>query len=294
MSGAFPSYESRTVSLSGTSIHYLVGGQGPPLLLVHGLGSSAGVEFYFNLEALAREHTVYGLDLPGFGKSEKPRLEYSIPFFLDVVHSFMGSQGLDQAAVMGVSLGGRVALGFALEFPAAVSRLVLVDALGLGLPRRVMAYTVLLARGFGEVALSGTAAALRRMNPALVRRLWGIYLARPGKVAHILTDERIADHMELLSTPAYRAAYLSALRSIAGVRRLRTGITVNERLASLTAPTLLIWGGHDNIFPVANAQAASLLIRDARLVVFEDSGHTPQMEEPARFNRVVLEFLRNA
>ncbi|HYM50809.1 MAG TPA: alpha/beta fold hydrolase [Candidatus Limnocylindrales bacterium] len=287
----FPSYESRTVSIDGVSVHYLCGGRGTPLVLVHGLGSSATVEFYFNLEALAASHRVYAVDLPGFGKSDKPPIEYTIEFFVRVLRDFMVAHGLDRVALMGVSLGGRIAVGFALEYPSHVSRLVLVDALGVGVPRRVLAYSVLLARGIGELALSGTARALRQMNPRLIRRLWRWHLARPGPVDHLMSDDRIDHHREMLGTPAYRAAYLSALRSVAGMRRMRDGILVEDRLGGLSMPTLLVWGRHDHVFPPSHAEEAAKRIPNVDLEIFEGSGHTPQMEEPDRFNRLVEEFL---
>jgi pimeloyl-ACP methyl ester carboxylesterase len=291
MATAFPSFESRTVSIDGVNVAYLCGGSGPPLVLVHGLGSSSGVEFYYNLEPLAAHHRVYAVDLPGFGRSDKPVLEYTIELFVRVVHDLMLSERLDRAALMGVSMGGRVALGLALEYPELVERLVLVDALGVGAPRRVLAYRILLTKGLGELTLSGTARALRRMNPATIRRFWGWYLRRPGKVDGILSDQRIADHSVLLSTPAYRAAYLSALRSIAGMRHLHDGVVVQSRLAELPMPVLLIWGRHDHIFPVSHAESAKAKIANARVEIFEHSGHTPQMEEADRFNRLLLEFL---
>jgi pimeloyl-ACP methyl ester carboxylesterase len=288
---AFPSYESRTVTIDGVNVHYLCGGEGPPLLLVHGLGSSAGVEFYYNLETLATRHCVYAVDLPGFGKSDKPSIAYTIEFFVQVLGDFMDAQGLDRVALMGVSLGGRIALGFALEYPSRVSRLVLVDALGVGVPRRVLAYSLLAARGIGELTLSGTSRALRQMNPRLIRRLWGWYLSRPGSIEHILSDDRIEDHRDMLGTPAYRAAYLSALRSVAGMRHMRDGILVQDRLSGLAMPTLLVWGRHDHLFPASHAEEAARRIPRARVEIFEASGHTPQMEEPERFNRLALDFL---
>ena len=222
MAAQFPSFESRTLAVDGVNIHYVCGGSGPPLVLVHGLGSSAAVEFYYNLEALAARHRVLAIDLPGFGKSDKPLLDYTIDLFVKAVRDLMACEGLERSAVMGVSMGGRVALGLALDSPELVERLVLVDALGVGPPRRVLAYRILLTRGLGELTLRGTARALRRMNPATIRRFWGWYLRRPSRVGATWSDERIANHGTLLSTPEYRAAYLSALRSIAGVTRLRS------------------------------------------------------------------------
>jgi pimeloyl-ACP methyl ester carboxylesterase len=288
----FPSFESKTVTIDGINLHYFCGGNGPPLVLVHGLGSSATVEFYYNLEPLAKHHRVFAIDLPGFGRSDKPVLAYTIDLFVRAVSDLMASEGIERAAVMGVSMGGRVALGLALDSPEKVERLVLVDALGVGVPRRVLSYSILLTRGLGELTLRGTARALRQMNPAVIRRFWGWYLRRPNRMDTIWTDERIAKHGSLLARPEYRAAYLSALRSIAGMRQLRTGVVVEDRLPELRMPTLLIWGRHDHIFPASHAQAAMERIPNGRLEVFDDSGHTPQMEEPERFNRLVLDFLR--
>jgi pimeloyl-ACP methyl ester carboxylesterase len=291
MAAQFPSFESRTVTVDGINIHYVCGGSGPPLVLVHGLGSSSAVEFYHNLEPLAAQHRVLAIDLPGFGKSDKPILDYTVDLFVNAVRELMTCEGIKRAAVMGVSMGGRVALGLALDSPDLVDRLVLVDALGVGPPRRVLAYRILLTRGLGELTLRGTARALRQMNPATIRRFWGWYLRRPARVETTWSDERIANHGTLLSTPEYRAAYLSALRSISRLTQLRDGIDVGDRLSELRMPTLLIWGRHDHIFPASHAESARDKLPNGKVVIFDDSGHTPQMEEPERFNRLVLDFL---
>src|SRR5256885_12857557 len=150
MAAQFPSFESRTVTIDGVTIHSGCGGRGPPLVLVPGLGSSAAVEFYYNLEPLAAHHRVLAIDLPGFGKSDKPVLAYTIDLFVKAVRDLMACEGLERAAVMGVSMGGRVALGLALEAPEMVERLVLVDALRVGPPRHVIAYRILITPGIDE------------------------------------------------------------------------------------------------------------------------------------------------
>src|SRR5260370_25186259 len=144
MAAQFPSFESRTVTIDGVNIHYVCGGSGAPLVLVHGLGSSAAVEFYYNLEPLAAHHRVLAIDLPGFGKSDKPMLQYTIELFVKAVRDLMTSEGLERAAVMGVSIGGRVAVGLALDSPELVARLVLVDALGVRPPPPMLPYPLLL------------------------------------------------------------------------------------------------------------------------------------------------------
>jgi len=279
----FPSFESKTVTIDGVNLHYFCGGSGPPLVLVHGLGSSAAVEFYYNLEPLAAHHRVFAIDLPGFGRSEKPVLEYTIDLFVRAVSDLMACEGIERAAVMGVSMGGRVALGLALDSPEKVERLVLVDALGVGAPRRVLAYSILLTKGLGELTLRGTARALRQMNPAVIRRFWGWYLKRPNRVASIWSDERIANHGTLLATPEYRAAYLSALRSIAGMRQMRNGVVVEDRLAELRMPTLLIWGDDDRLFPKDYAFAYQRLIPGSKVAIIPECGHLPQAEQRQAF-----------
>src|SRR5437879_195577 len=216
MAAQFPSFESRTITIDGVNIHYVAARIGPLLALVHGLGSSAAVEFYYNLDPLAAHHRVLAIDLPGFGKSDKPVLKYTIDLFVKAVRDLMACEGLERAAVMGVSMGGRVALGLALDSPQLVERLVLVDALGVGPPRRVLAYRILLTRGLGELTLRGTARALRQMNPATIRRFWGWYLRRPSRVGTTWSDQRIADHGTLLSSHEYRSGYTPARPQLPG------------------------------------------------------------------------------
>ena len=128
------------------------------------------------------------------------------------------------------------------------------------------------------------------MNPATIRRLWGWYLRRPDRVQTTWSDERIANHGTLLSSPEYRAAYLSALRSIAGVRQLRGGIGVEDRLTELRMPTLLILAGTTTSFPRATPRRKGQASPAERSLSSRTVG-TPQMEEPDRFNRLVLDFL---
>src|SRR5438876_11485627 len=106
MAALFPSFESRMVAIDGVNIHYVCGGSGSPVVLVHGLGSSAAVEFYFNLEPLAANHRVFALELPGFGHSDTPVLAYTMELFVKTVRELMPCATRAPAAGMGGSLGG--------------------------------------------------------------------------------------------------------------------------------------------------------------------------------------------
>ena len=94
-------------------VHHTHGGRGTPVLFIHGLGTSGYIEWRFNLEQTAVSHRIYAPDLPGFGRSEKPRARYGVPYFTRFIERYMDGRGLRQAAVVGSSLGGRIALELA-------------------------------------------------------------------------------------------------------------------------------------------------------------------------------------
>src|SRR5256886_14539217 len=98
MAAQFPSFESRTITIDGVNLHYFCGGSGPPLVLVHGLGSSAAVEVYYNLEPLAAHHRGFAIDLPGFGRSDKTVLEDTIDLFLQAGAGFVACGSIEPAA----------------------------------------------------------------------------------------------------------------------------------------------------------------------------------------------------
>src|ERR1043166_5692542 len=120
-------------------VHHMQGGRGTPVVFIHGLGSSGYMEWRRNLESAAVRHRVFAPDLPGYGRTDKPRVRYTIPYFARFIRRYIADRGLRSAALVGASLGGRVALEVALEEPKLVRKLVLVNTLGLGRPRVRMA-----------------------------------------------------------------------------------------------------------------------------------------------------------
>ena len=142
------------IELGSLRVHHTYGGRGSPVLFIHGLGSSGYIEWRFNLEATADRHRVFAPDLPGFGRSEKPRARYGIPYFTRFIERYMQARGLRSAAVVGSSLGGRIALELALENPRRVSKLVLVNALGLGRPNVHVSYGLITIPRLGEAVMN--------------------------------------------------------------------------------------------------------------------------------------------
>jgi len=271
------------------------GGRGTPVVFIHGLGSSSYMEWRYNLEATGAKHRVFAPDLPGYGRTEKPRVRYSIPYFARFVERYIEDRGLRSAAIVGVSLGGRVALEVALERPHLARKLVLVNTLGLGRPQvRVpqMAYGLVTIPRVGEAVMRFTRGALHWASPSLIRRVAARYGGHGADLERAMDDAYLKDLRELYATDEFHNAYLSTVRSLVNPRALLGGHhDVSSRLSEIKIPLQLIWGSDDPLFPVAHATRAHALVEHSRLAIIEGAGHSPQAERPEEFNRVLLNFL---
>lgn len=123
--------QDKWVKVGEINTHYLVGGEGSPLVLIHGGASCADDEWVHNLEPLAQHHRIYAPDLVGFGKTDKPPVDYTFKLFSSFFEDFMNALELRRASIAGHSLGGGIALGFTLTHPDRVEKLILVDSNGL-------------------------------------------------------------------------------------------------------------------------------------------------------------------
>lgn len=286
---------SGMVQLDDLRVHELHGGHGTPVLFIHGLGSSGYMEWRFNLESAAAKHRVFAPDLPGYGRTEKPRVRYTIGYFARFIEQYMDQRGLRSAAIVGASLGGRIALEIALERPHLASRLVLVNALGLGRPRpqmAQMAYGLVTVPHVGEAVMRFARSALRWAPPKTIRRVAGRFSGTSSDLDKMMDDTYLDDLREMYETPDFHNAYLSTVRSLIHPRALLGGQhDVTARLGELGIPVQLIWGADDPLFPIEHATRAHALIRGCRLAVIEGAGHTPQAERPEEFNRVLHAFL---
>ncbi len=280
------------VQVGRLRIHHTYGGRGrPPVLLIHGLGSSGYIEWRFNLPALARRHRIFAPDLPGFGRSEKPRARYGIPYFARTIDRYMDRVGLASAIVVGTSLGGRIALELALEFPRRVSRLVLVNALGLGRPQVQLVYGLVTLPKIGEALMRVARTALDAAPAAVIRRVAGRYVGASSDLQRTMDDSYLDDMREMYSAEGYADAYLGTIRSLVHPNALLGAHDLSPRLPRIKVPTLFIWGADDPLFPLEHATRAHASLPGSRLAVIEGAGHTPQTERPDEFNRVLGNFI---
>jgi pimeloyl-ACP methyl ester carboxylesterase len=272
--------EDRFIKVGNINTRYWAAGeQGSAVVLVHGLGGFIE-NWAYNINALAERHRVYAMDLMGFGRSDKTPLIRDINVLVKFINDFMETMRIEKASLVGNSLGGGLVLQFALDYPAKVEKLVLVDNAGMG--RDVISdFKVCSIPVLGELltrpSLKGTA------------RLWKEIVCDPV----IITPELVDLAYGIISQPGAKKALLAALRSginMGGQRANLVNLLIN-RLSALTAPTLVVWGKKDRIIPVAHAQIAVNKVPGARLEIFERCGHMPQLEQPEKFNKLVLDFL---
>ena len=273
--------DEREIAVAGLPAHYLVAGEGPPLLLLHGDGESAH-DWRRVLPGLARTHRVVAPDLPGFGGSAKPPGDYSPASFARFAAALLDALEIERATVVGNSLGGLVALRLALAEPGRVSALVLAASAGLG--RAVSPLISSLTWPvYGELAIAWARTPLGARQRAQGRGT--LLFGRPERVP----DDWVAEQARLARRPGFLEAALTALRATTGPTGQRD--VVLDRLPSLTMPTLVVWGERDRVFPLQQAREAVARLPHGRLALLPDCGHLPPVECPDAFLAAVAEFL---
>jgi pimeloyl-ACP methyl ester carboxylesterase len=274
--------ETHQVELHGHPVTYHRLGEGPVLLLVHGITSSSRT-WRAVLPELAKHHTVIAPDLMGHGGSAKPRGDYSLGAHASGLRDLMALLGIPSATLVGHSLGGGIAMQFAYQFPERLERLVLVDSGGLGSEVNIWLRAATLPGSEYVLPLLFSQPA-RTAGSAV-----GSVLGRLGVKAN--ADVRgMAEGMESLGDADARRAFVHTARSVIDPSGQR--VDARDRLyLSEGIPMLLIWGGRDPIIPVKHGHAAHELMPHSRLEVFPNAGHFPFNDEPERFAAVVSDFV---
>ena len=276
---AFPLQE---VSLHGHRVGFRIAGQGPLIVLLHGITSTSDV-WLEAMGRLAERYTVVAPDLLGHGRSAKPRGDYSLGAYASGGRDLLGVLGFERGTVVGHSLGGGIALQFAYQFPEYCERLVLVSSGGLGKEVHPL---------LRAAALPGAELVL-----PLIIRDWAIgagsavagVLDRFGFSAGPDLAEAARGYASLADRGA-REAFLHTLRAVVDLEGQRVNATDRLYLAE-RLPTLLIWGTDDPIIPIEHGRAARERIPESRLVEISGSGHWPQLDDPDRFVAELTEFV---
>lgn len=272
----------RTVTLHGHEVSYRMGGDGPAVLLIHGMAGSSRT-WTDATDLLVRDgHTVVAPDLLGHGLSAKPMGDYSLGAFASGLRDLLGVVEVERATIVGQSLGGGVAMQLAYQHPELVERLVLVSSGGLG---REVSWML------RALTLPGAEVVMPVLFPSFVRD-------RGNAVSRALHDRGLRAPQVAEMWRAYaslagaenRGAFLRTLRAVVDPGGQTVSALDRIYLAS-AVPTLIMWGDQDPIIPIEHGRAAHEAIAGSRFEVMEGCGHFPHVEDPLRFVEVLEDFI---
>ena len=259
--------QSKTTTVYGMKIHYLEAGNGPTVILLHGLGADTSI-WAPTIGPLAQHYRVIVPDQIGFGRSDKPLINYRIATLVDFLDGFYQALGIERASLVGNSLGGAAAASFALAHPQKVDRLILVASGGYALPK------------------DADPAAFYALNPSTRAGMKQVLQAVFYDKERFVSDAGATDIFAKKLAGGDGYAVQKFLESY-----IRGEDLLDGRLAAIGAPTLLVWGREDALTPLALGERFKKEIARAELVVLDKCGHLPQIEQAERFNAAVLKFL---
>ena len=267
------------VEIAGRQVNYadLGTGSATPVVFVHGLGGQ-WQNWLENMPRFAEKRRVVALDLPGFGCSEMPTEEISIPGYARTVEALCERLELGPCVVVGNSMGGFVATELAIRFPERVEQLVLVSPAGIT-ATQVRKRPIMTAVRVGMALTAATASQLDRMalRPGL-RHLALAWVARhPSRLAPDLVYQG-------MMLGADKPGFFGALAA-------NLDYDFRDRLGEVACPTLLVWGRQDMIIPVRDADEFERLIPNVEKVILEDTGHVGMIERPETFNGLLADFI---
>jgi len=241
-----------TAKVDGLEINYEVYGQGPRLLLLHGWGVDLHT-FDKVVPALSQNFQLILPDLPGFGLSSRLEKPWKTLDYARTIRSLLSFLEVDEFSVLGHSFGGAVAISLAALSPELIDRLVLVDSAGI----REKNTWIRFLEGFSRV--------LKAKVPSPYREIFRqVFGSRDYK---------------LLSGPI-RQTFINII-----------GEDLRKDMSQINKETLIIWGGQDKITPLKKGRVINGLIKDSKLVIYNDCDHFPHLEYPKEFVKLVTDFL---
>jgi triacylglycerol lipase len=263
--------EKQSVQVFGQTIRYFDVGQGPVIVMLHGLGSHADIDWGQVMPVLARTHRVLALDQVGFGSSAKPLIGYHIQTWVDFLAEFLRIEKVDHFALAGESLGGWIAAQYTIEALSGSSQMARPD----------------------HLILSDAAGLPMQLDSSVLGGL------QPASLEDMRTSLKNVFYSPAFSTDeAVRAAFTSKLAQGDGYTvhatlesMMRSQEFVDDKLSAITIPTLVVWGANDRLLPVEAGQKYAEGIAGARLVVVPECGHAPAVEKPQAYLAAGLPFL---
>ena len=275
-------YEVRRLSVGRNKISALVAGQrdAPPLLLIHGLGATKA-SWLTIVPELARYHRVIAVDLPGFGASSKPNARYSASWFADQMLRMLDELGYASAAVAGNSMGGRISMEMALRAPHRIESIVCLSPAAAFSRRPALALARLARPELGIL--------VGRLPRSQVKDGLKSLFAKPSRLEDSWYEAAIDDFLSTWKSPRARVAFFRSLRNIyldepMGENGLWT------RLSEMETPSLYVYGKRDVLITHHFSKKVARHVPHAKVAVWHDCGHVPQIEFPERTVKTMTDF----
>ena len=259
-----PAMTTKTLAVGDKTLAYLQTGIGPAVVIIHGVGGHKE-DWEGVAAALAASHTVYAIDMLGFGASSKTGDDLSMTVQTAAVKALLDAEGLAKADIVGNSVGGWVAATFAATYPDRVNRLILIDAAGF------------------KAMFEGTPPVNFDPNDvAEMQALINITINSPVAQTPGLAEKALA---------AYIASGEKAISATWG-KSLYVSTRLEDLLPKITAPTLVLWGADDKLFPSVLAGVLAGQISGARSQLILNAGHFPQIDAPEATTSAIADFLK--
>lgn len=264
-----------TIQVQDHFIYYEIHGQGDPLVLISGLGTSR-LFWWKQIEPLSRRYRVIVLDNRGIGDSSRVEAPFTVPDMADDVASLIGGLNLGPSFILGISMGGFIAATLSIRHPGLVRKLILTSTSAGGATHVPAADEIL------QLLLAGDNLDIE----AYTRRVYAA-IAGPN---YMLTHPQDLDRIVRNNTekPLLPETYLLQLNAINGYAGAEG---INDKLERIDVPVMVIHGDHDPLVPYPNGQYLAAHIKGARLLAYPGVGHLPPIEATDRFNTDVVDFL---
>jgi pimeloyl-ACP methyl ester carboxylesterase len=275
--------EVQYLTIHGHKRAFIKTGQGPALLLLHGLGCDH-TTWLPVIATLSRRYTVIAPDLLGHGRSAKPRADYSVGGYANGMRDLLTVLGVDKVTVVGHSFGGGVAMQFAYQFPERTERMILVAPGGLG-PEVTPAIRAITLPGFHQAMAIVTLPGIRHLTTAGLRAL-----AATG-VPQTRDLDEVAVIVDSFKDPRARRAIRHVVSAVVDWRG-QIVTMVDRAYLTQAMPMCVIWGTEDAVIPARHAEIAGEFAPGATVEVIANAGHFPHKDHPQRFVKILDEFIR--
>lgn len=272
-------FEDRYIDVKGIKTRYWQEGQGEPMVLVHGLGAT--IEYWeLMITDLANHFTIIVLDLPGFGKTDKPAVDYDLPYFANFLNDFYDAKQIDAAFLVGHSLGGGLCLQFAINHRSRVKKLFLCDNVG---------FAKQVTWAFRLMSIPWICNLFLYRN----RLMYEQTLKLSVHIDDNLTEDLVDRLYAMAKTDGHKNTVRYILKHHAGMFGMKTKSVkpIWLKLKSLSdLPVFVLWGAKDRLLNVKHLKSAKKRLPHIKIKILENCGHVPMLEYPSVCAKLIMNF----